>query len=103
MYYLEHREHSGFGLSEQMACLQPLEKRNTTDVELVQDISGPPAQEHANLLCNVALYMHVNRPLHCKPLAIQPLRSRTTTVFANDSSMQLLCRLPHSRKFEFGI
>lgn len=68
-----------------------------------QDLPRPPTEEHADNLCNVALHLHIHRSLHCLSLPLQLVCAGPIAVLADDTPLQLLRRLSHSRKFELGI
>lgn len=78
-------------------------KSTNTDRVLAQDIPRPPTREHANLLRNVALHLHIHRPLHSQQTPLQPLRPNPPTIPPIATPLQLLRRLPHTRKLKLGI
>ena len=69
----------------------------------LQDLPRPPTKEYANYIRNVALHLHIHRPLDCLSLSFQPLRACTAPVLADDTTLQFLRRLPHPGKFELGV
>lgn len=69
----------------------------------MQDIERQATQEYANIVCHVAFYLHFDSPIPSKSIALQPIRSDSTTVPTNDTPLRLLCRVSGSRKLEFGI
>lgn len=70
---------------------------------ITQDIQRPPAAEYANILCDVAFYMHNRCVMDSQSFSLQAFCSHTTAISPNASTMLLLCRLPHTWKFKFGI
>jgi hypothetical protein len=66
-------------------------------VRSVQDIQGPPIEADANLFCHVAFQLHVHCTVDSKSAAVQSIRAGQAAVSEDDTAMQLLCRLPHSR------
>lgn len=61
--------------------------RVLADVEVYQDLQGPPIEEDANFLCNVAFYMHFDCSVDSEPTPFQAICASSIAIFADDTSL----------------